>query len=127
MTEDLATRVLATARVRGWHIATAESCTGGMVGAALTEIAGSSDVFDRGYVTYSNAVNSVGMLRLANTVCEKTNDTCQTFILYKDMTVPGILERFYKKMQERLGVMMTKGLRNMRSIWPTRRTGALRV
>ncbi len=60
------------------------------------------------HLTYSNAVNSVGMLRLANTVCEKTNDACQTFILYKDMTVPGILERFYKKMQERLGVMMTK-------------------
>ena len=60
------------------------------------------------HVAYSNAVNSVGMLRLANTVCEKTNDTCQTFILYKDMTVPGILERFYKKMQDRLGVMMTK-------------------
>ncbi|WP_299133721.1 CinA family protein [uncultured Amaricoccus sp.] len=58
MTEDLATRVLATARVRGWHIATAESCTGGMVGAALTEIAGSSDVFDRGYVTYSNAAKT---------------------------------------------------------------------
>ncbi|WP_291439294.1 heterodisulfide reductase subunit B [Desulfovibrio sp.] len=60
------------------------------------------------HLSYSNAVNSVGMLRLANTVCEKTNDACQAFILYKDMTVPGILERFYKKMQERLGVMMTK-------------------
>lgn len=60
------------------------------------------------HLSYSNAVNSVGMLRLANTVCEKTNDACQAFILYKDMTIPGILERFYKKMQERLGVMMTK-------------------
>ncbi len=36
-------------------IATAESCTGGMVAAALTEVAGSSDVFERGFVTYSNA------------------------------------------------------------------------
>lgn len=60
------------------------------------------------HLAYSNAVNSVGMLRLANTVCEKTDDACQAFILYKDMTVPGILERFYKKMQDRLGVMMTK-------------------
>jgi nicotinamide-nucleotide amidase len=41
-------------RERGWKIATAESCTGGLVAAALTEIAGSSDVVDRGFVTYSN-------------------------------------------------------------------------
>ncbi|MFV0490518.1 MAG: CinA family protein [Pseudorhodobacter sp.] len=47
--------ILAAARARGWRIATAESCTGGMVSAALTDIAGSSDVFDRGFVTYSNA------------------------------------------------------------------------
>ena len=46
--------LLQTARVWGWRIATAESCTGGMVAAALTDIAGSSDVFDRGFVTYSN-------------------------------------------------------------------------
>ncbi len=39
----------------GWKAATAESCTGGLVAAALTEIAGSSDVVDRGFVTYSNA------------------------------------------------------------------------
>lgn len=43
------------ARVWGWRIATAESCTGGMVAAALTDIPGSSDIFDRGFVTYSNA------------------------------------------------------------------------
>ena len=47
--------ILAAARARGWRIATAESCTGGMVAVALTDIAGSSDVFDRGFVTYSNA------------------------------------------------------------------------
>lgn len=60
------------------------------------------------HLKYSNAVNSVGMLRLANTVCEKTGDSSQAYIIYKNMTVPGILERFYKKMQDRLGVMMTK-------------------
>lgn len=38
----------------GKMIATAESCTGGMIAAALTDIAGSSDVFERGFVTYSN-------------------------------------------------------------------------
>ena len=49
-----ATEILAAARAKGITIATAESCTGGMVAAALTDIAGSSDVFDRGYITYSN-------------------------------------------------------------------------
>ncbi len=39
---------------RGLKITTAESCTGGLVGAALTEIAGSSAVFERGFITYSN-------------------------------------------------------------------------
>jgi nicotinamide-nucleotide amidase len=46
--------VLQRSRSRGLKIATAESCTGGLVAAALTEIAGSSDVLDRGFVTYSN-------------------------------------------------------------------------
>lgn len=46
---------LARAREKGLRIATAESCTGGMIAARLTDIAGSSDVFDRGFVTYSNA------------------------------------------------------------------------
>jgi nicotinamide-nucleotide amidase len=50
-----ATKVLALCRARGLEIATAESCTGGLVAAALTAIAGSSDVVDRGFVTYSNA------------------------------------------------------------------------
>jgi nicotinamide-nucleotide amidase len=50
----LAARLLARARARGAKIVTAESCTGGLVAAALTDIAGSSDVFERGFVTYSN-------------------------------------------------------------------------
>jgi len=58
---SLAADVLAACRARGWMLATAESCTGGMIAAALTEIAGSSDVVDRGYVTYSNRAK-VGML-----------------------------------------------------------------
>jgi nicotinamide-nucleotide amidase len=45
-------------RRRGWMIATAESCTGGLIAATLTEIAGSSDVLDRGFVTYSNEAKS---------------------------------------------------------------------
>ena len=41
-------------RDRGWHVATAESCTGGLIVASLTSIAGCSHVVDRGFVTYSN-------------------------------------------------------------------------
>lgn len=52
--DGLAAAVLASARARGLRIATAESCTGGLVAAALTAIAGSSDAVDRGFVTYSN-------------------------------------------------------------------------
>ena len=47
--------LLDTARYWGLTFTTAESCTGGMVAAALTDVAGSSDVFERGFVTYSNA------------------------------------------------------------------------
>jgi nicotinamide-nucleotide amidase len=52
---EQATALLALCRRRKLHVATAESCTGGLVAATLTEIAGSSDVVDRGFVTYSNA------------------------------------------------------------------------
>lgn len=48
------TTLLALYRARHLRIATAESCTGGMIAAALTDIAGSSDVVERGFVTYSN-------------------------------------------------------------------------
>ncbi|WP_120496593.1 CinA family protein [Kiloniella sp. EL199] len=50
----LATEVLELCRTKDLQIATAESCTGGLIAGALTEIAGSSDVVDRGFVTYSN-------------------------------------------------------------------------
>jgi nicotinamide-nucleotide amidase len=52
--EVLARAVLDACRARGIMLAVAESCTGGMIAAALTDIAGSSDVVDRGFVTYSN-------------------------------------------------------------------------
>jgi nicotinamide-nucleotide amidase len=54
----LAQSVLDACRTRKWRLATAESCTGGLVAAALTAIAGSSDVIERGFVTYSNVAKS---------------------------------------------------------------------
>jgi nicotinamide-nucleotide amidase len=57
MNRELKDRAAALIRAyaeRGWRIATAESCTGGLVAGLLTEIAGSSQVVERGFVTYSN-------------------------------------------------------------------------
>ncbi|PIE12725.1 MAG: damage-inducible protein CinA [Rhodobacterales bacterium] len=59
-----AEHVLELARTKGIRIATAESCTGGLVSAALTEVPGSSDVFERGFVTYSNTAK-IEMLGVA--------------------------------------------------------------
>ena len=53
-TEKLAAAVLATCRGKKLKIVTAESCTGGLIAANLTAIAGSSDVVERGFVTYTN-------------------------------------------------------------------------
>ncbi|MFN3952844.1 MAG: CinA family protein [Pararhodobacter sp.] len=59
----LARQILVRGRRRGTVIATAESCTGGMLAAALTDLPGASDVFAGGYVTYSNAMkrNALGV------------------------------------------------------------------
>jgi nicotinamide-nucleotide amidase len=51
---SLAERLGRTLHELGWTVATAESCTGGLIAGAITEIAGSSAWFDRGFVTYSN-------------------------------------------------------------------------
>ncbi|SNR71000.1 CinA family protein [Puniceibacterium sediminis] len=54
MSQTLAQAILAKAMAQGRTVTCAESCTGGMVAAALTDVAGSSDIFERGFVTYSN-------------------------------------------------------------------------
>lgn len=56
--EDSAARVIREATAAGLLLATAESCTGGLIAGALTEISGSSAVVDRGFVTYSNEAKS---------------------------------------------------------------------
>jgi nicotinamide-nucleotide amidase len=61
--------ILSLAKARGMMIATAESCTGGMVAAALTDLAGSSAMFERGFITYSNAAK-VAMLGVSPATLE---------------------------------------------------------
>ena len=58
MIYDKANTIVVKAKSLGLRVATAESCTGGLVSAALTDVAGASDVFDRGFVIYSNAAKT---------------------------------------------------------------------
>jgi nicotinamide-nucleotide amidase len=64
-----APQILEIARGSGATIATAESCTGGMIAAALTDVAGSSAVFERGFVTYSNTAK-IDMLNVSPVTLE---------------------------------------------------------
>jgi nicotinamide-nucleotide amidase len=67
---DRAACVLDACRTHGLKVATAESCTGGLVAGALTEIPDSSDVLDRGFVTYSNAAKQA-MLGVPASILER--------------------------------------------------------
>ena len=69
MLVDKAREVVEANRAAGRRIAVAESCTGGLVSAALTEIPGSSDVFEAGYVTYSNDAK-ISQLKVSEDVVE---------------------------------------------------------
>ena len=66
---DKAREVVDANRAAGRRIAIAESCTGGLVSAALTEIPGSSEVFEAGYITYSNAAK-IAQLKVSEEVVE---------------------------------------------------------
>jgi nicotinamide-nucleotide amidase len=66
---EKAAEVVAANRRAGRRIAVAESCTGGLVSAAITEIAGSSDVFEAGFVTYSNQ-SKMSRLQVSSDVIE---------------------------------------------------------
>ncbi|MBV9527899.1 CinA family protein [Sphingomonas sp.] len=66
---DKAREVVEANRAAGRRVAVAESCTGGLVSASITEIAGSSDVFEAGYVTYSNAAK-IAQLKVSEDVVD---------------------------------------------------------
>ncbi len=67
---DAAVQLGQALKARGFMLALAESCTGGMVAEAITSIAGSSAWFDRGFITYSNAAK-IDMLDVSSTTLEK--------------------------------------------------------
>ena len=66
---DAARRVIEASRAAGLRLAVAESCTGGLVAAALTEIPGSSDVLEAGFITYSNE-SKIALLGVSEDVVE---------------------------------------------------------
>ncbi|MBE7637319.1 nicotinamide-nucleotide amidohydrolase family protein [Sneathiella sp. P13V-1] len=76
--ETLATKVIKKGAEKGVYVATAESCTGGLIGGSLTDIAGSSAVVDRGFITYTNKAKmqvlgvSADTLREVGAVSERT-------------------------------------------------------
>ena len=73
---DLAKRLLAACEARGLRLATAESCTGGLVIACLTEVPGSSNVVERGYVTYDNRAKEE-LLDVASELLEQSGAVSQ--------------------------------------------------
>jgi nicotinamide-nucleotide amidase len=68
--DTMASVVGALLKKKGWTISVAESCTGGLLGSLITEIAGSSEWFDRGFVTYSNAAKTALLGVKAATIAE---------------------------------------------------------
>jgi nicotinamide-nucleotide amidase len=76
-------------RARGWRLAAAESCTGGLIAAACTSVAGSSDWFERGFVTYSNAAK-VEMLGVPPATIEQHGAVSEAVVL---AMAAGALER----------------------------------
>ncbi|MBC6438727.1 MAG: CinA family protein [Rhodobacteraceae bacterium] len=81
--------VLAALRNRGWMLVTAESCTGGGIAAAVTDIAGASDVLDRGFITYSNAAK-IEMLGVSPATLNRVGAVSEE--VARDMAV-GALDR----------------------------------
>lgn len=69
--QEVCAELAALLTARGWLLATAESCTGGMIAAACTDLSGSSTWFDRGFVTYSNAAKSEMLGVAATTIAQQ--------------------------------------------------------
>ena len=94
-----AAAVLDLARARGWRIATAESCTGGLIAGALTEIAGSSDVFEAGFITYSNDMKAE--------LLKVSHDVLDTFGAVSIATAWAMAQGALKKSHAHVAVAIT--------------------
>jgi nicotinamide-nucleotide amidase len=94
-----ASELLKRCRMRNLRIATAESCTGGLVAACLTSIAGSSDVFDRGLVTYSNQAK-IDLLGVRSS-------TLDSFGAVSHETAMEMLEGLFRNSAASLGISVT--------------------
>ncbi|MEC3911292.1 CinA family protein [Sphingobium sp. CR2-8] len=96
---DLAERVIIANRRAGRTIAVAESCTGGLVSAALTEIAGSSDVFEAGFITYSNDMKAE--------LLKVSHDVLDTFGAVSIATAWAMAQGALKKSHAHVAVAIT--------------------
>jgi nicotinamide-nucleotide amidase len=96
---DLARRVIEENRAAGLRVAVAESCTGGLVSAALTEIAGCSDVFEAGFVTYANEAK-MAMLGVSE-------DVLGTFGAVSVATAWAMAQGVIRKTEADVGVAIT--------------------
>ncbi len=94
-TEQLAQLLLR----RGWMLATAESCTGGLIAAACTELAGSSNWFERGFVTYSNEAKTE--------LLGVTADTIAAHGAVSEAVVRDMVEGAVRRSRARVGVAVT--------------------
>ena len=91
-----AAELLDVCRRKGWRLATAESCTGGLLAGALTDTPGSSDVFDRGFVTYSNrakiellGVNEATLLAFGAVSREVADEMARSALLRSNADLAG--------------------------------------
>ncbi|WP_434405514.1 CinA family protein [Sphingobium sp. DN12] len=96
---DLAEKVIIANRRAGRTVAVAESCTGGLVSAALTEIAGSSDVFEAGFITYSNDMKTE--------LLKVSHDVLDTFGAVSIATAWAMAQGALKKSHAHVAVAIT--------------------
>ncbi len=96
---DLAEKVIIANRRAGRTVAVAESCTGGLVSAALTEIAGSSDVFEAGFITYSNDMKAE--------LLKVSHDVLDTFGAVSIATAWAMAQGALKKSHAHVAVAIT--------------------